>query len=264
MNGAQDLSVFSMIMCGVLLLVPLLGVWHYRLGIASSLLISTFRMVIQLVLVGFFLEFVFRLNNWLLNLTWFLVMITVATFSVIKNSDLKQKKFLFPVLLSFVLSNFFVVLYFNYFIVNLDFILDAKYMIAIGGMVLGNSLRSNVIGLGDFYKTIRKEEQLYLYQLSLGATRFEALRSFAKRSFVAAMNPTIATMATMGIVSLPGMMTGQILGGSVPLVAIKYQIAIMIAILASTVLSISLSIFFTVGKSFDKYGILNKNIFRNS
>ena len=83
MNGAQDLSVFSMIMCGVLLLVPLLGVWHYRLGIASSLLISTFRMVIQLVLVGFFLEFVFRLNNWLLNLTWFLVMITVATFSVI-------------------------------------------------------------------------------------------------------------------------------------------------------------------------------------
>ena len=136
-------------------------------------------------------------------------------------------------------------------------------MIAIGGMVLGNSLRSNVVGLGDFYKAIRKDEQLYFYQLSLGATRFEALRSFAKRSFVAAMNPTIATMATMGIVSLPGMMTGQILGGSVPLVAIKYQIAIMIAILASTVLSVSLSIFFTVGKSFDKYGIMNKSIFRN-
>lgn len=261
MNGAQDLSGFSLIMCGILLLIPLLGVWYYKLGIARSLLISTFRMVIQLVLVGFFLEFVFRLNNWLINLTWFLVMITVAAFSVIKNSDLKQKHFLLPVLLSLVLSNFFVVLYFNYFIVNLDFILDAKYMIAIGGMVLGNSLRSNVVGLGDFFKAIRKDEQLYFYQLSLGATRFEALRSFAKKSFVAAMNPTIATMATMGIVSLPGMMTGQILGGSVPLVAIKYQIAIMIAILASTVLSISLSIFFTVGKSFDKYGILNKSIF---
>lgn len=99
------------------------------------------------------------------------------------------------------------------------------------------------------------------YKLSLGATRFEAVRDFAKRSFVSAMNPTIASMATMGIVSLPGMMTGQILGGSVPLVAIKYQIAIMIAILASTVLSISLSIFFTVGKSFDKYGVMQKSVF---
>jgi putative ABC transport system permease protein len=68
----------------------------------------------------------------------------------------------------------------------------------------------------------------------------------------------------MGIVSLPGMMTGQILGGSVPLVAIKYQIAIMIAILASTVLSISLGILFTVGYSFHKNGTLKKEIFRTN
>jgi len=154
-----------------------------------------------------------------------------------------------------------VVLYFNYFIVHLDFIFDARYMIAIGGMVLGNSLRSNVVGLGDFYQSLNKEEQFYFYRLSLGASRFEAMLPFAKRSFTSALNPTIATMATMGIVSLPGMMTGQILGGSVPLVAIKYQIAIMVAILASTVLSIALSILFTVNYSFNKAGVLNKSIF---
>jgi len=264
MNGAQDLSLFSMIMCGILLLVPLLGVWYLKLDIARNLLVSTLRMAVQLILVGFFLQFVFRYNNWLLNLVWFLTMIAVAAFSVIKNSNLKLHHFVGPVSLSFILSNFFVVLYFNYFIVNLNFILDAKYMIAIGGMVLGNSLRANIVGLGDFYQSIRKDEQLYFYKLSLGATRFEALLHFAKKSFLAAMNPTIANMTTMGIVSLPGMMTGQILGGSVPLVAIKYQIAIMIAILASTVLSISLCLFFTVGKSFDKYGILHKTIFRNN
>ena len=262
MNGAQDLSFFSMVMCGILLLVPLLGIWYFKLGITKELLISTLRMIVQLVLVGFFLEFVFHLNNWLLNSVWFMTMITVAVFSVIKNSDLKVRHFFRPVLLSFILANFFVVLYFNYFIVNLNFILDAKYMIAIGGMILGNSLRANIVGLGDFYKSIRKDEQLYFYKLSLGATRFEALRDFAKRSFVSAMNPTIASMATMGIVSLPGMMTGQILGGSVPLVAIKYQIAIMIAILASTVLSISFSILFTVRYSFYKNGTLKKEIFR--
>jgi len=260
MHGAQNLSELSMLMCGLLLLIPLLGIWYLKLGMVKSLLISTIRMIVQLVLVGFFLEFLFRLNNWLLNSVWFLTMITVAALSVIKNSNLRLRHFLVPVLFSFILANFFVVLYFNYFIVNLNFVMDAKYMIAIGGMVLGNSLRANIVGLGDFYKSISKDEQLYFYKLSLGATRFEALRGFAKKSFIAAMNPTIASMATMGIVSLPGMMTGQILGGSVPLVAIKYQIAIMIAILASTIISISLSIIFTVGKSFNKYGVLLKSV----
>jgi len=261
MNGALDLSAFSMFMCAILLLVPLLVVWYFKLGINRNLIISTLRMTVQLVLIGFFLEYLFKYNNLVINLIWFFVMITAAVFSVIKNSGLKIKHFTLPVLLSFVIANFSVVLYFNSFIANIDFILDAKYMIAIGGMILGNSLRSNVIGLGDFYKSLRKDEQLYFYKLTLGATKYEALLHFAKKSFVAALNPTIATMATMGIVSLPGMMTGQILGGSVPLVAIKYQIAIMISILASTVLSISLSIFFSVRYSFQENGVLRNNIF---
>jgi putative ABC transport system permease protein len=136
-------------------------------------------------------------------------------------------------------------------------------MIAIGGMLLGNSLRSNVVGLGDFYKSLQRDEQQYFYRLSLGATKFEALLPFAKQSFLAALNPTIATMATMGIVSLPGMMTGQILGGSVPLVAIKYQIAIMIAVLATSVLSIALSILTTARYSFQKNGMMKKGILQN-
>jgi putative ABC transport system permease protein len=236
-------------------------VWYFKLGLTKNLIVSTLRMAVQLVLIGFFLEYLFKYNNWIVNLIWFFIMISAAVFSVVKNSGLKIRHFALPVLLSFVIANFFIVLYFNFFIVNIDFILDAKYMIAIGGMVLGNSLRSNVIGLGDFYKSLRKDEQLYFYKLSLGATRQEALLHFAKKSFVAAINPTIATMATMGIVSLPGMMTGQILGGSVPLVAIKYQIAIMIAILAATVLSLSFSIIFTVRYSFHQNGVLKKTIF---
>lgn len=261
MNGAVDLSGFSMIMSGVLLATPIIIVWYLKLGIVRNMMISTIRMAAQLVLIGFFLEYLFRYNNWIANIAWFTVMISIAVISIVKNSGLKLKHFAAPLLLALLLSNFFVVIYFNTFISRLDFIFDAKYMIAIGGMILGNSLRANVVGLGDFYKALRKDEQLYFYKLSLGATKHEALLPFAKRSFVAAVNPTIATMATMGIVSLPGMMTGQILGGSVPLVAIKYQIAIMIAILTSTIISIALSIFFTVHFSFLKNGVLKKNVF---
>ncbi len=262
MSEAVDLSIFSMLMCGVLLLVPIILGTYLKLGITKKLLISSSRMVIQLILIGFFLEFLFKLNNPLVNFLWFLVMIFSANVSIINNSGLKFNQFIYPIFFSILLSNVFVVMYFNYFIVKLEMIFDARYMIAIGGMVLGNSLRANVVGLGDFYKSINREEQLYLYKLSLGASRYEALLPFAKRSFLSALNPTLATMATVGIVSLPGMMTGQILGGSVPLVAIKYQIAIMIAIVTSTVLSISLSLLFTVKYTFNKSGVLNKTIFK--
>ena len=262
MNGAQDLSLFSMLMCAVLLLVPFAVFRYFKLGMTKDLLVSTLRMSVQLILIGFFLEYLFRLNNWVVNLLWFLVMITVAVFSVISSSKLSPKHFFLPMLLAFVIANVFVVVYFNFFIVRLDSLFDAKYVIAIGGMILGNSLRSNVVGLGDFYQALKKDENQYFYQLSLGATKYEALLPYAKKSFVAAINPAIATMATMGVVSLPGMMTGQILGGSVPLVAIKYQIAIMIAILASSVLSILLSIFITTRSAISRSGVLKKNLIK--
>ncbi len=262
MNEAVDLSVFSMVMCGVLLLVPLVLGSYLKLGTTRNLLTSSIRMVVQLILIGFFLEFLFELNHPLVNFLWFMVMIFTANISIIKNSGLKIKKFIAPIFFSLLFSNVFVVLYFNYFIAQLDSIFDARYMIAIGGMVLGNSLRSNVVGIGDFYKSINGEEQLYFYKLSLGASKYEAMLPFAKRSFLMAINPSLATMATMGIVSLPGMMTGQILGGSVPLVAIKYQIAIMIAIITTSVLSIALSLLFTVKFTFNKAGKLEKSIFK--
>lgn len=261
MNGAVDLSLFSMGMTALLLIIPLAVIWRFKLGLNRSMLISVIRMAVQLVLIGFFLEFLFKYNNWLLNLTWFLVMISVAAYSVSDSSSLSFRRLALPLIAAFVVANLLIVLYFNAFIVQLDQILDAKYVIAIGGMILGNSLRSNVVGLGDFYQSIRREENAYFYQLALGATLYEALLPFARRSFRAAINPTIATMATMGIVSLPGMMTGQILGGSVPMVAIKYQIAIMVAILASAVLSIALGIIFTSRTAFDKYGVVRKEMF---
>lgn len=262
MNGAIDLSIFSMVMGAVLLLITVVVIYFLKLGIIKNLLISAARMAIQLVLIGFFLEYLFKLNCWYINVLWFMVMILVAVFSVIKNTKLQMKYFIRPIFLSLMLSNFAIVLYFNYFIVRLNNIFEAQYLIAIGGMILGNSLRSNVIGIGFFYKNIHKEESFYNYRLSLGANHLEAVQPFLKQSFVLALGPSLASMATMGIVSLPGMMTGQILGGSVPMVAIKYQIVIMIAVMTTTVISLGLSLFFSQSTSFTKAGILKPEIFK--
>ena len=262
MNGAIDISVISLASGFLLLLIPFLFSYIFKLGIIRATLISAGRMTLQLVLMGIFLQYLFDWNNAVLNIVWLFMMIFVATFSVIRNSDLNLKIFLMPLLSSFTISVFTVVLYFNTMIVGLNNVLTAKYLIIIGGMLLGNSLRGNIIGLTTFYKDINRNKNRFQYSLSMGATLYEAVIPFIREALRSALKPSIANMATFGIVSLPGMMTGQILGGSAPITAIKYQIAIVIAIFASVAVTVTLSILITLNRSFDSFGNPKENIIK--
>jgi putative ABC transport system permease protein len=189
-------------------------------------------------------------------------MIAVASFTMIKSTELDMRKFILPTFFSLLFGVLIVLFYINGIVINIENIFDAKYLIVFGGMLIGNSLRSNIIGVNDFYQGIKRNENRYLYTLSAGATKSEALIPFFKVSLSNALKPTISNMATIGIVFLPGMLTGQILGGADPLVAVKYQILIMVAIFVSSFISISLAILMTARSCFDGYGILDKSIFK--
>jgi len=91
--------------------------------------------------------------------------------------------------------------------------------------------------------------------LGICANRREALEPYFRRALLTALNPTLASIETLGLVALPGMMTGQILGGALPLTAIKYQIAIMLAILIVRFVAASLTIFMTIHLAFDDFDI---------
>ena len=259
-----DISYTSLIFCFFLLAIPIFISRKIRLGLEKNTLEAVFRMSIQLFLAGIFLNFIFDLNNGLLNLTWVGVMIFFASYTAIKSADLNVKKLLVPIILAIAFSNLAVLLYVNKFVINLENLLDARYLIPIGGMLLGNTLRGNVVGIGDFYSDIKRNENRYLYSLSLGAGRYEAVLPYLRKSLKAAVKPTLANISSIGIVSLPGMMTGQILGGASPLVAIKYQITIMIAIYVSTLMSSTLSILATLKTAFDEYGLVNKELYGKS
>ena len=128
-------------------------------------------------------------------------------------------------------------------------------------MILGNCLRSNVLSLERFYSGIRKNENEFMTYLMLGANLREAVRPYLRDAVKAAINPSVATMGTMGIVSLPGMMTGQILGGALPMTAIKYQIGIMICIFVAMVIAAFLNILLSLPVAFDDHQRLKQNIF---
>jgi putative ABC transport system permease protein len=258
-----ELSISSMIFMYVLLLIPI-GIFFYlQLGIIRDTLIAAARMTVQLILVGLYLKYIFQLNNLFVSLLWVAVMLVVANVNILNKAGLQCRPFFWRSLAGVAGSTLFVSGWFILFSIRPDPIYDARYLIPVTGMILGNCLRSNVLSLERFYSGIRNNEAEFNTYLMMGASLNEATRPYLRDAVKAAINPSISTMATMGIVSLPGMMTGQILGGAMPITAIKYQIGIMICIFVAMAIAALLNILLSLPIAFDDHQRLNQDIFCN-
>ncbi len=256
MNGAPYIPWWLLGVAFLLLALPLtLNAW-LGLGLARDLVLAVARMSLQLVLAGIYLSYLFQWDHPLLNLAWLFVMLVAAAGSVLYHSALRLRTFIVPAFAALAIATLAIVLYINAFVVRLENLLEARYLVVLGGMLLGNCLSANIISASRFYQSLYSGLDRYEFRLGNGATLTQALQPFVRESLTAALRPGIATMMTMGLVSLPGMMTGQMLGGSSPNIAIKYQIVIMIAIFTCTSLSISLFLLFTVKRCLDGAGRL--------
>lgn len=243
----------------LIFVLPIIGLNRW-LGIRlnKKIVISIVRMIVQLSLVGLYLQYIFDLNNSILNITYIILMMGVASYSIIDSTSLKIGRLLIPVFISLLVPNLLMLLFFNGVVIRIERLFDAKYLITIGGMILGNGLSGSIIGLSRFYDGIVEKESVYINDLMFGATTFEALKPYYREAIQASIKPTIASMATIGLVSLPGMMTGQILGGSIPLEAIRYQIAIMLAIFTTKYFNIFMALQLTSKQLFDGNGRLRR------
>ncbi len=257
-----DLSLTALLSMYALMLLPLAILFYLRLGVVRDLLIGLVRMTLQLVLVGLYLKYIFQLNNPFVSLLWVAIMLVVANLSILGKAGLKRGPFFWRSLAGVAGSTLFASGWFILVAIRPEPLYDARYMVPIVGMILGNCLRSNVLSLERFYSGIRKNENEFTTYLLLGATLREATRPYLRDAVKAAVNPSIATMATMGIVSLPGMMTGQILGGATPSTAIKYQIGIMVCIFTAMVAAAFVNILLSLPVAFDDHQRLRQDIFQ--
>lgn len=240
----------------LLLIIPAYFLYRYRTGLVKDTLWAALRMTVQLFLIGFYLEYLFLWDSVWVNLLWVLFMVVIASSTVLKRTKLPQKMLFMAVAVAFLVSLLIIDLYFLGVVVRPEKIFTARYFIPISGMILGNMLSANVIALNSFYGSLTRERQLYLYLLGNGASPGESIAPFMREALIKSFNPTIASMAVMGLIALPGTMTGQILGGSSPSVAIKYQIMLMIAIFASSLISVLLTLWISRRKSFDRYDMM--------
>lgn len=246
----------------VMLIIPLAILLWYRTGMTRAAVIAILRMTVQLLFVGLYLQVVFRMNNPWLTLLWLLVMIVVADGSILSRCELRFTVLGWELFIALLLGTLLPLAGFVGIILMKPYLLEARYAIPVGGMILGNCLRANVVGIRGFYHSVQQQEKRYQYQLALGASRAEAIRPYLVEALHLAYSPTIAMLATVGLVSLPGMMTGVILAGEDPVEAIMYQIAIMIAIFTGTAITVLVGIQLTMRKAFDEYGVLKSGIFK--
>lgn len=251
--GASDITYIGMIWAIMLLIPVFLINYLFDLKQFKPYVVAAIRMIAQLAFVGVYLHYIFEWNKPWVNFLYLLVMIFIAVYQSIKQTKIPFRRFIFPVILATFIPTVTIVLYFNYLIVGISDLFDAKYLIPIGGMILGNSMKSNIIALERFYGELSTNTRDYLVPISFGADRNRAVKPFVRKSILAAMSPIVATMLTIGLVSLPGMMTGQILGGSMPVTAIKYQIAIMLAIFCSNIVGVAMTLKLIIPRSFDCY-----------
>lgn len=249
----MDISYIGLALSAALLILPVLIFGQLKLKLSGQLFVSFGRMAVQLAVIGLVLQFIFQRQNLWLTLAWMLIMDVNAVFTL--RGRLKfQRRILLPVLIvSLGVATVVVMPWIIALVVRPKPLYSPIYAIPIYGMVLGNSMNSCALALERFESGLSGNWKAYQTRLGLGASLWEAALPPFRQAMRASLMPQLLSIASIGVVSLPGMMTGQILGGASPLVAIKYQMMIMISIFCGVSLTDYTAISLYLKKRFDRY-----------
>jgi putative ABC transport system permease protein len=232
--GPLEIGDAQLVLCLVFVVVAGLASVVLKLGLHKDILWATFRTVSQLFLMGYVLRYVFRLHHPAAVLTIYAGMIAFAAWTARQRVKERAVAFLGPTLLSMVLSYVVVTSIVMGLVIRAEPWYLPRYFIPLGGMIVGNGMNAISIALDRLFSGLRSKRQHVEMILTLGGTREEASQDIVREAVRAGMIPILNSMMTVGIVFLPGMMTGQILAGADPVSAIRYQIVIMLMLLGST------------------------------
>lgn len=233
MNGSNSISITSLLIASSLVLVTLFFSYSQKLKLEKETVISIIRAVVQLIAVGYVLEYIFGLKNPVFTTILLLFMIFNASYNAAKRGEAIRYGFL----ISFVSITAGTLVTLTILVLSKTIKYEPYQIIPVSGMIISNSM----VALGLCYKKITsdfktKREEVET-KLSLGADILPSSIEIIRDSIKTGMLPTIDSAKTLGIVSLPGMMTGLILAGTSPKEAIKYQIMVTFMLLSTTSIS---------------------------
>ncbi|WP_102347674.1 ABC transporter permease [Bacillus sp. Marseille-P3661] len=227
------MSLFTLLLSFGFVIIAFFLSTAFKLGLGKELIIASIRATIQLMVVGYILKLVFGFQHPFVVMLMLFVMIAVAA----KNAAIRGKG------LPHIFWKIFITLTIVEVIVQGFLLLfnivpaTAQYIIPISGMIIGNSMIISSLFLNRLKNdlTLRKDEILLI--LSLGGSVKQSIFPILKQSIRSSLIPTVEGQKTIGLVQLPGMMTGQIIAGADPLQAVRLQLLIVFLILAAASLT---------------------------
>ncbi|MFD2760250.1 ABC transporter permease [Lentibacillus juripiscarius] len=214
-------------------IIPLVLSKTLNLGLEKDTLIAAVRSIIQLLAVGYVLQFVFDSENMIYILLMIVLMIAAATHNAQKKGAVIQ-----GIIWKLVVTFVFVEVLTQGILLGLNITPPtAQYIIPISGMVVGNSMVLAILFLNRFTSEIETHQDETELILSLGGTPKQAIHSQLIASIQASTIPTIESQKTIGLVQLPGMMSGQIIAGADPVQAVLFQLLVLFLLLTTAVVT---------------------------
>lgn len=246
----MTLSIFDTVLASLFIIIAIAISSYLRLGLSKEFLISAIRSVVQLSFVGLILAWVFSRSEWYFILGILSIMTIIASYSAMGRTKYPYKGLFFDTILALSIGAMSITFITIIFILKSDWH-TPKVVIPILGMILGNTLTAISLTMAELINHLHHNQAKINAFLALSASPKEALADAIKSSIKNGMTPTINSLMVVGLVSLPGMMTGQILAGSSPVQAVRYQIVILFAICASGLVACTLSALLIVRRFFD-------------
>lgn len=252
-NGQLVLSVSLVILAG--LISTLL-----KLGLLKDLIWGTVRAFVQLSLVGYVLTYVFAINSLWIILPLLLIMSYIASREASRRLGHIPYNPNLNAFISLTASTFVVGMIVVLLIIGPTPWYSAQVMIPIFGMLFGNSMNAIALSLDRMHSEINAHVDEVDQLLSMGAMPWEAVMPYVRKAVSAGMTPTINALMVVGLVSLPGMMTGQILAGMNPQAAVRYQFVVMVMMAACVAIGCLLMVLLSYRKMFTADGSLVESL----
>lgn len=217
----------------IFIVIAVLLSMRKKLGLEKEILYSTGRAFVQLIAAGYILQYIFDSQNRIAIILALLAMTIIAGYHAgQKGRDLPHLKVYVTIIIGISSA---VVLSLLLVLGVIDF--SARFLIPIGSMVIGSSMISSGIALNRIQQEFSNRQKQLLAALSLGASSRQAAAPLTRVSMKAGIIPTIDAMKIMGLVQLPGMMTGALIAGESPMIAVRYQIVVIFTVVSAVTFS---------------------------
>lgn len=241
--GAQSINLTQFLLVYILLFIMLIIFKKQKVDQTKLLLIASLRMTVQLVIAGILLQLIFEYPHPVFTIVYLIAILSFAIHRVLAKSQFLNKKFKLAAALSLTGVGITVLIFFICGVIGQSFF-NPQYTLPLSGMIIGNAMTGVNLALHAFTDDLTQRKTELNCLLNIGAHPNKILSPLVNRALSAALIPTLNSMLGMGIVFLPGMMTGQILSGTLPTTAILYQISIMFCVCCSVCLAAFFTLYF--------------------